>query len=70
MILMQQTGAGDHAGLRAILINQLGDVPEQSLDREPDTWLQAGIKGGMLVLESALTATLSSHGYHCLWGST
>src|ERR1700704_2379289 len=59
---MQETGAGNHARFRAIVIDELGDVPEQSLDRQPDARLEAGIEGGVLLLESALAATFSSHG--------
>lgn len=61
MVLMQQTGTGDYARFRAIVIDELGDMLEQSLDREPDTRLEAGIKCGVLLPESPLAATLGSH---------
>jgi hypothetical protein len=58
---MQQTGAGDYPRFRAIVMDELGDVLEQSLHREPDTRLEAGIEGGVFPLEPPLTATFSSH---------
>jgi hypothetical protein len=68
---MQQTGTGDDARFRAVVIDKLGDVLEQSLNREPDTRLEAGIEGAVLLLESPLAATFNSHsGYRDFCGST
>jgi hypothetical protein len=68
---MQQTGTGNDAGFRAVAIDELGDMLEQSLHREPDPRLEAGIEGGVLRLESPLAATLSSHyGPVIMCGST
>lgn len=64
MILMQKAGPSDDARFRAITVDELGDMPKQSLHREPDPRLEAGIEPGVLRLESPLTATSSSH-----WGS-
>jgi hypothetical protein len=61
MVLMQEAGTGDDARFRAIVVNELRDMLEQSLDREPDTRLEAGIEGSVLLLESPLAATFGSH---------
>jgi hypothetical protein len=61
VVLMQQTGAGNDAGSRAVLIDELGDILEQSLDRQPNIRLEAGIKGGVLLLESPLAPACGSH---------
>jgi hypothetical protein len=53
---MEQSSAGDDLGLGTILMNQLGDMMQEILDRYPGTRVEPRVEVGMLTFEPGLTA--------------
>ena len=62
MLLMEQSGPGDETGFRRILLEQVGDMPDQGFDRQPNPSLEARIEGSVLRLQPPFASPSPRHG--------
>lgn len=63
MIFVEQPGAGDDPRSGAVLVNHIGYLSEQIFHRQPDPWLEAGVKRRVLSSQPGLTASRRTHTY-------
>ena len=61
VLLTEQSRAGDDSRLGVVLVNQIGDVAEQTFNWHPDARLDPGIQLCVLCPEPGLTAAFLSH---------
>jgi hypothetical protein len=61
MVFMEQARAGNELGLRAIAMDQIGDMADEPLHGNPGTGLETRVEPRVLLFESALAATFASH---------
>jgi hypothetical protein len=61
MLIAQQTFSGDYAGLCSVSMNYVGNLPQQGLDRRPNTRIDTPIEGGELLSEPGFSTTWCAH---------
>jgi hypothetical protein len=61
MVFMQQARAGNEICLRAIVLDQIGDMADEPLHGNPGPGRKTRVEERVLLLESSLAATFASH---------
>jgi hypothetical protein len=71
MLLAQQSLARYHTRSGSVLMEEIGDVPEKLLYREPDAGCYPGVQSSILGAESCLTTSGCAHpaNLHATWSA-
>lgn len=67
MLIEQETFSRDDARLRSILVNYLGNLPEQGFDGDPNTGIDTTVERGELLSEPGFSTTRRAHGHLLGW---